>query len=316
MRSAQANFIDMDVLAAGAVVRELSSVFDGYWNSEQAYPIGALTATVDAIRFDALNAVPAEEPTYAARDRFGREAIAAQLQRGTLELRPARVQVLVDQPSKAAGAVTRTTHAAANDLFASAQSELTIVSPYFVPGDAGLAMLRQVQERGATVNVTTNSLGATDEPLVHASYSKYRMPLLKMGVKLQELGASLSQKSDSLGDFRSSSGRLHAKLVVIDGQRLFIGSMNMDGRSERHNTELGLVIDSRELAAEANELFRAGAQGASYRLQLAGAQGREHIEWLAREKDGEVRHAREPGRTPGLATKLTLLTALISEDLL
>ena len=107
-------------------------------------------------------------------------------------------------------------HAAANDLFASAQSELTIVSPYLVPGDAGLAMLRQVQERGATVNVTTNSLGATDEPLVHASYSKYRMPLLKMGVKLQELGASLSQKSDSLGDFRSSSGRLHAKLVVID----------------------------------------------------------------------------------------------------
>ena len=317
MRSAQANFIDMDVLAAGAVVRELASVFDGYWNSEQAYPIAALTATVDAARFDALNAAPAGEPAYAARDRFGREAIPAQLQRGTLELRAARVQVLVDQPTKAAGAATRTAHAAASELFASAQSELMIVSPYFVPGDAGLAMLRQVQERGATVSVTTNSLGATDEPLVHAGYSKYRMPLLKMGVKLQELGASLSQKSDSLGEFRSSSsGRLHAKLVVIDGQRLFIGSMNMDGRSERHNTELGLVIDSRELAAEANELFRAGAQGASYRLQLAGAQGREHIEWLAREKGGDVIHAREPGRTRGLATKLTLLTALISEDLL
>jgi putative cardiolipin synthase len=316
MRSAQANFIDMDVLAAGAVVRELASVFDGYWNSEQAYPIGALTASVNAARFDALNVAPAEEPVYAARDHFGREAIPAQLQRGTLELRPARVQVLVDQPSKAAGAATRTTHAAATEVFASAQSELTIVSPYFVPGDAGLAMLREVQERGATVNVTTNSLGATDEPLVHAGYSKYRMPLLKMGVKLQELGASLSQKSDAVGDFRSSSGRLHAKLVVIDGQRLFIGSMNMDGRSERHNTELGLVIDSRELAAEANELFRAGAQGASYRLQLAGAQGRERIEWLAREKGGEVTHAKEPGRTRGLATKLTLLTALISEDLL
>ena len=270
---------------------------------------------MDAIRFDALNAVPAEEPTYAARDRFGREAIAANRTRHARTAAGARSGV--GRPAvQGRRCVTRTTHAAANDLFASAQSELTIVSPYFVPGDAGLAMLRQVQERGATVNVTTNSLGATDEPLVHASYSKYRMPLLKMGVKLQELGASLSQKSDSLGDFRSSSGRLHAKLVVIDGQRLFIGSMNMDGRSERHNTELGLVIDSRELAAEANELFRAGAQGASYRLQLAGAQGREHIEWLAREKDGEVRHAREPGRTPGLATKLTLLTALISEDLL
>ena len=253
MRSTLANFVDMDVLAAGAVVRELAAVFDSYWNSEQAYPIGTLTPAVDAARFDALNAVPADEPAYAALDRFGRDAIAAQLQSGTLQLRAARVQVLADQPAKAAGAATPTTHAAAAEVFATAQSELMIVSPYFVPGDGGMAMLRQVQERGATVSVTTNSLGATDEPLAHAGYSKYRLSLLQMGVRLQELGATLSQKSSQLGDFRSSSGRLHAKLAVIDGRRLFIGSMNMDGRSERHNTELGLVIDSRELAAEVTE---------------------------------------------------------------
>jgi cardiolipin synthase C len=311
MRSAQANFVDMDVLAAGAVVPELAAVFDSYWNSEQAYPIGALTEAVDAARFDALNAVAAEAPATATQDRFGRDAIATQLQRGTLQLRAARVQVLADAPAKAAGAAARTTHAAASELFASAHSELMIVSPYFVPGDSGMAMLRQVQERGATVNVTTNSLGATDEPLVHGGYSKYRVSMLKMGVKLQELGATL--KTGQLGDFRSSSGRLHAKLAVIDGQRLFIGSMNMDGRSERHNTELGLVIDSRELAAEVAELFRAGAQGASYRLQLAAD---ERIEWLATEDGREVTHTKEPGRTAGLATKLTLLTALISEDLL
>ncbi|HSW25898.1 MAG TPA: phospholipase D family protein [Burkholderiaceae bacterium] len=313
MRSAQANFVDMDVLAAGPAVRELAAVFDSYWNSQLAYPIGTLTEAVDAARFDALNAAPADEPAYTKLDRLGRGAIVDQLQRGTLLLHAARVQVLADQPSKAAGAATRTTRAAASELFAAAQSELMIVSPYFVPGDAGMAMLRQVQERGATVDVTTNSLGATDEPLVHAGYSKYRLSLLKMGVKVQELGAALSQKTSSLGDFRSSSGRLHAKLAVIDGQRLFIGSMNMDGRSERHNTELGLVIDSRELAAEAAELFRAGAQGATYRLQLADD---ERIEWLATEDGRDVTHTKEPGRTAGLATRLTLMTALISEDLL
>jgi putative cardiolipin synthase len=316
MRSAQANFVDMDVLAAGAVVHELAAVFDTYWNSERAYPIGALTGAVDAAQFDQLNAAPAEEPGYAAWDHFGREAIPAQLQRGTLQLHAARVQVLAEQPSKAAGAQTRTTRAAAAEVFGAAQSELTTVSPYFVPGEAGMAMLRQVQQRGATVNVTTNSLGATDEPLVHAGYARYRVALLKMDVKLQELGATLSQKTGLLGDFRSSSGRLHAKLAVIDGRRLFIGSMNMDGRSERHNTELGLVIDSPELAAEVVELFRAGAQGASYRLQLAGAVGREHIEWLAREDGREVVHAAEPDQPPGLATRFKLLAALISEDLL
>ncbi len=199
MRSAQANFVDMDVLAAGPAVRELAAVFDSYWNSQQAYPIGTLTEAVDAARFDTLNAAPADEPAYTKLDRLGRGAIVDQLQRGTLLLHAARVQVLADQPSKAAGAATRTTRAAASELFAAAQSELMIVSPYFVPGDAGMAMLRQVQERGATVDVTTNSLGATDEPLVHAGYSKYRLSLLKMGVKVQELGATLSQKTNSLG---------------------------------------------------------------------------------------------------------------------
>jgi putative cardiolipin synthase len=313
MRSTHANFVDMDVLAAGAAVPELAAVFDNYWNSEQAYPIAALTQAVDAAEFDMLNAAPAAEPAYAAQDRFGRDAIAAQLQRGTLQLRAARVQVLADQPSKAAGVATRTTRAAAAEAFAAAQWELMIVSPYFVPGENGMAMLRQAQERGAAISVTTNSLGATDEPLVHAGYSKYRMPMLKMGVKLQELGASLSQKTSELGDFRSSSGRLHAKVAVIDGRRLFIGSMNMDGRSDRHNTELGLMIDSPELAAEVAELFRAGAQGATYRLQLTAG---ERIEWLANEGGRDVTHTAEPGRRPGLATKLTLLSALISEDLL
>jgi putative cardiolipin synthase len=166
------------------------------------------------------------------------------------------------------------------------------------------------------VHVTTNPLGATDEPLVHAGYSKYRLPMLKMGVKLQELGATLSQKTAALGDFRSSSGRLHAKLAVVDGQRLFIGSMNMDGRSERHNTELGLVIDSPELAAEVTALFRAGAQGATYRLQLAGQNDQQRIEWLSGEDDNEVAHAVEPDRKPGQVARLTLLVALLGEDML
>src|SRR5262245_16036175 len=126
MRSTHANFVDMDVLAAGAVVRELAGVFDNYWNSELAYPIAALTPAVDAARFDALTRTAADEPVYTAQDRFGLGAVATQLRHGTLQLHAARVHVLADDPSKAAGAATRTTRAAASELFASAQSELMI----------------------------------------------------------------------------------------------------------------------------------------------------------------------------------------------
>ena len=316
LRSEAANFIDMDILVAGAAVRELGSVFDAYWNSEQAYPIGAF-AQAPAGRFDALSAQAAADIAWPQRDRTGRASIPAQLERGALTLTPARVQVLADDPAKAAGAPTRTTRATVAEAFAAAETQLTIVSPYFVPGASGMEMLQGVQARGVNVSVTTNSLGATDEPLVHAGYARYRLAMLKMGVKLHELGASMSRKAGWLGDLRSSSGRLHAKLAVIDRQRLFIGSMNMDGRSERHNTELGLLIDSRELAAEVAALFEADAHKATYQLRLAQAgDGQERIEWLSNDDDGEVAHADEPDHGPLVALKLGLLSTLIAEDLL
>jgi putative cardiolipin synthase len=323
MRSEQANFIDMDVLATGAVVPQLVTLFDRFWNSEQAYPIEALAAAQAGEDFDAIalrlaesTTAPAQpiESTGPATDRLGRIAIPLQLSAGRLQLTYARVQLLADEPAKAAGAATRTTRDHAAEAMGAAERELMIVSPYFVPGEQGMAMLKTVAHRGATLTVTTNSLGATDEPLVHAGYSRYRVAMLKMGVHLRELGATLSRKTAVLGNFRSSQGRLHAKLAVIDGQRLFIGSMNMDGRSARFNTELGLLIDSPELAAEAADLFKSGAQAAAYRLRLA--EGGERIEWLAQHADREVAHTDEPDLGLAQGLKLSLLGALVDEDLL
>ena len=334
MRSQQANFVDMDVLAAGAVVPQLAALFDRFWNSELSYPVQSLTGTQPAASFDALSAPSAQsaqsgettartelteagEFTAASTDRLGRSSIPAQLARGHLQLTFAHVQLLADEPAKAAGAAgaaARTTRDDAAAAMSTAQRELMIISPYFVPGEAGMAMLQAVAERGATLTVTTNSLGATDEPLVHAGYSRYRVAMLEMGVKLQELGATLSRKAGLLGNFRSSQGRLHAKLAVIDGERLFIGSMNMDGRSARYNTELGLLIDSPELAAEVAALFKAGAQASTYRLRLAD--GGQRIEWLARNGEHEVTHEQEPDLGVGQGLKLALMSALVDEDML
>ena len=41
-RGGTTGFIDVDVLATGPVVAELSAVFDSFWNSEHAYPVGTL----------------------------------------------------------------------------------------------------------------------------------------------------------------------------------------------------------------------------------------------------------------------------------
>ena len=95
------------------------------------------------------------------------------------------------------------------------------------------------------VVVMTNSLAATDEPLVHFGYSRYRRAMLKMGVMLYELSPTLDGASrERSATARSSLGRLHAKLAIVDSRWLMVGSMNMDGRSARSNTEIGIVIDS------------------------------------------------------------------------
>ena len=104
--------------------------------------------------------------------------------------------------------------------------------------------------RDVKVTVVTNSLAATDEPLVHNGYSHYRRDMLEAGVDVYELSPTRTRQSKRLGMFGASLGRLHAKTAVIDRRVVFIGSMNLDPRSATINTELGAVIDSPQLAKE------------------------------------------------------------------
>lgn len=313
MRSTQANFIDMDVLAIGAVVPQLAELFDRFWNSEQTFPVQSLAGVGLAEHFEGLSLAAARDMLSPAQDRSGRASIASQLAAGRLRLTFANIVLLADDPAKAAGRPGRTAHEDAAAAMAMAQRHLLIVSPYFLPGDAGMAMLGRAAARGVKIHVTTNSLGATDMPLVHHSYARYRVPLLKMGARLQELGARLSREAGGLGNFGASQGRLHAKLAVIDGTRLFIGSMNMDGRSARYNTELGLLIESPELAGEVIALFQAEAQASSYQLRVVDDQ---HLEWLAREGGRDVTYRHEPEQDFSPIWVRWLMNWLVNEDLL
>ena len=133
------------------------------------------------------------------------------------------------------------------------QSELIIVSPYLVPGPAGMKFLRELRERNVSVRILTNSLASTDMSIVHSGYQAFRVPLLEMGVELYEVRPVPGRPSMRGSQLKSpSSGlyALHAKVFVFDRQRVFVGSMNLDQRSLHLNTEIGLIIDSPELARQ------------------------------------------------------------------
>jgi len=319
-RGGSAHFIDMDLLSSGPVVTSLASLFDEFWNSPYAYPAESLMRPRQRER-----AARGESPAPAAADRdddtapFGPGTLADELGAGHVLLRFAPARVVADRPAQIAdndrarpdGPVMR----AHLDLLGSAQSSVLVATPYFVPGRSALGTLRDARARDVRFTVLTNSLVTTDEPLVHFGYARYRMGLLKLGVALHELMPTLDAPvaGDASDDRHGASlGRLHAKLVVVDDRWVSIGSMNMDRRSARSNTESTIVIDDREIADEVAAFLAAGRATSSYALRLG--EGGKRVEWVGREADAVLRD--EPRRAGGPGFKPRLASFFVSEELL
>ncbi len=323
-RSEPANFIDMDLLSAGPVVGELSAAFDAYWNSPLAYPVQSLAApaveTNAASRERSGPHPSAAELPVAALDSLGQGSVGAQLAGGRVALHAASVRVIADSPSKAEAASAP--HAADGEvmknnleLLQSAHSELLIASPYFVPDARTLDILKQATASHVRVSLITNSLATTDAPVVHHGYARYRGALLQMQVALYELmPGGTEREHETFSGLHGSLGRLHAKLAVVDQRWLYIGSMNMDRRSAHCNTEMGLIIDSPELAGEVQSLLQREQQSRSYRVRRLPDQQR--IQWVAQDGAQRVVLATEPDSSWGLRLRMSMLALFVGEDLL
>jgi putative cardiolipin synthase len=200
-------------------------------------------------------------------------------------------------------------------LVAWARSDVLAASPYFVPGARGVEAMKQAVPRNVRMSVMTNSLATTDEPLVYFGYARYRSALLKTGVRLYELmPTAVQQGANSTLQRRGSLGGLHAKLLVVDHRHLFIGSMNLDQRSARLNTEIGLVIDSSEIANEVTRVLQRDRLPSSYRLRLAA--GSDAIEWVSGREDAERVSTSEPDTGKAQQLRLWVTSRFIGEEML
>ena len=280
-------FADLDVLAVGAVVPEVSKAFDAYWNSESAYPAARLITAQPRKHWEKLDEMRAAgEYLEAVRAT----PLVRQLLAGKLALEWAPARVIQDDPSKVLNPPERTALHMLPLLEAALgkpMRELDLVSPYFVPTKEGTAALRAMAERGVKVRVLTNSLAATDVAPVHAGYAKYREALLRGGVQLYELKPTATQKSERSGVGGSSDASLHAKTFGVDRSRIFVGSFNFDPRSARLNTEMGVVVESAALASQLSDALDRDLPRDAYEVRMAG----DKVEWIS----GEGRYTSEPG---------------------
>jgi phosphatidylserine/phosphatidylglycerophosphate/cardiolipin synthase-like enzyme len=309
-RGKSSNFIDLDVVAVGPIVPQLSASFDAFWNSKYSYPISSLASPVPA---EAPRPAPLEESVPTEEGNW----LARELDAHELQLTWVAATVLADRTGKIASetAPSADVTIAKNlaTLMRSAQQEVIVISPYFVPGEAGLALMRELTERGVHIRILTNSLASTDSPLVHDGYARYRVALLKLGVELSEVRPTLGQKRRRFHPFRSSHASLHAKALVIDQKTVFVGSMNMDRRSARLNSELGLVIRSPEIARQVTSLLDDISADGSYKLSL---DRHDRIVWSSGEPGEEQTWHKDPETTRLQRFMLDLLAPFAPEELL
>lgn len=307
----ESNFLDADLAAVGPPVEETSRIFDAYWNSVSAIPLSELV-DADELSLPRLRRVGAL--LYRSKDaapyleQLRKSPNLKTLLRGSRTPRwTTDTHVFSDPPEKAEGAPRRGDWLidAIGPSFAGARREMFISSPYFVPGDDGVAALLRMRQRDVRVSVLTNSLSATDVAAVHGGYAPYRTPLLQGGVELFELMARGPGGGGSglLGS-SSSEASLHTKAFMVDGETGFVGSVNFDPRSINLNTEMGILFADRQLTADLLRIYqwKVGGQS-SYRLWLENGQ----LRW----QDGSVEPPRVWTEEPNADWKRRTMAAVV-----
>jgi putative cardiolipin synthase len=306
-------FFDEDLLAIGSVVDAVSDGFDEYWNMLEAIPIDS---------FDS----PIEHPTIGETIKSGRlfldankdspflknvhDRLTGDLLKGELELFESDAHLVLDHPDKVRGLTrnqTGETTAFLRQLVSSATKEVFIVSPYFVPQRQGVDFLAALVKKGVRVVVITNSLASTNHSSVHAVYARYRKPLLRQGVELFELRPRLNVVDRTDDEDSNVKTTLHSKLSIVDRECIFVGSFNLDPRSLYINTEMGMAVESSELANSVATHLGNSLQRQAYSLRLSR---RGAVRWKYFTQNGECIARKEP-HTTLLRRTLTRLMSLL-----
>ena len=366
-QNSDSNFVDLDILAAGRIVLDMSKSFDAYWNNPLAYPVESLMtqAQLDAIRpappkgetpstalappqelTSTAPAVPAPQPKIAPAGALATTPTPSLLDFEATRLVWAQSVLLADKATKieADEESDDTVVDGLLQLMAQTRQDLFIVSPYFVPGEAMMAMFNKLRSSNVRVRVLTNSLASNDAPLAHVGYARYRKRLLEAGVELYEMrteqdGGRSAFGSGSIGSSSStrapssasndqaaspagSSGSgslvpgsrasLHAKTLVIDGRLIVVGSMNLDLRSQLQNSEVALLIRSRQLSQRAVALIEPTLTSGAYRLSLDNGQ----IVWHPPAGTNMADLHSEPDASPSLQFMLKLIGPFAPEEML
>lgn len=302
-------FIDFDVLALGPIANDISRSFDEYWNHSRAVPIDRIAANKADEDLDALR-TDIEEEFDDLYNTIYKQALESQLLQDLIadrrRLFPADGRVLSDSPDKLLSEISEEHMQLASNLrqvLLSAEKEVIFISPYYVPGEGGVELVRNLVDKGIRVVILTNSLASNNHVPVHGGYARYRKKVIKTGAELYEARATAARERSG-NEEGPDTLTLHTKAFLIDRRYLFVGSLNLDPRSIEINAEMGLLIDSEDLMAYITPNPGERLSKLAYRV-LLNEDG--ELEWHGRIYGDEVIKTKEPDTSAWLRFKAWFL---------
>ena len=354
--SNEGNFVDIDVLTGGPVVKDLSRSFDSYWNNVRAYPVQSLIKREELLQLKTqFEQEDSKAETSTAKPQNNSTVSAAAMNLRKVPWVWAQALVLADSPSKIplegddthpaateagpAGVLKTGKHSTVPastasalqadsvvdgllTLVRSAKQDLLVVSPYFVPGAEIMKAFRTARERGVRIRVLTNSLASNDAPLAHAGYARHRQELLGMGIELYEMRSEPANVRSALraGGTGSSGGSTGTSRSMLHSKLLVI-----DGRIVvvgSMNLDMRSQLQNTEIAVLIASKSFSKLATSSIDESLPENSWRVEIDkdgkliWRAPEDSGLPDARTEPDASLGLRLMLQLIGPLAPDSLL
>ena len=249
-----ANFRDLEVMVGGPIVLDVTAEFDNYWNDRWSVPIGTLSHVAHtAADLDAARAVRAANiHVHAEESPADRQAAWLSVVDSAVD---GEATLFADEPpEKNPAQVSEAPVQVANalmDMLDAASEEVLIVSAYLIPTPELEGAVERAVARGVRIRMLTNSIRSNNHLTAHSAYRNHIRELLDGGAELHEVRIDATDRHIyMLSPVGEKQLALHAKALVIDDDKVFIGSANLDPRSLRINTEMGFLIESEALNAE------------------------------------------------------------------
>jgi len=252
------NFLDLDVLAVGESVDDMAASFDLFWNSPASFPGVRLHKRGSVEYLDELRTVYGTEvleDTILSEERFTPCSWIPFFHERYTRFIPASVRFVSDHPYDDDG---REVTESLVDLIGNGSGDIIMSTPYFIPGLEGIHNFAGIAEQGTRMRLLVPSLGSINHTAVHSHYRKYRRTILESGIEVFEYrkdprggGRELAETADNGAGFIS----MHMKAVVAGESRSYVGSLNLDHRAMRINTENGLIVESKQFADSLRSLL-------------------------------------------------------------